>query len=60
MDVWLELSRDKYKLPVAVAGSASELARITGANIVTIRSTAYKSARENKERKYIRVVVEDD
>ncbi len=34
--IWMELDREGY--PVKIAGSASELARMTGAKSVTIRS----------------------
>lgn len=59
--VWLEVSRDKYKLPIAVADSAAELAEITGANLSTIETTASKALRGIRgEGKYVKVYLEED
>lgn len=38
MIVFMKVTRDKYELPIAIADSIQELARITGSNEKTIRS----------------------
>lgn len=45
MTVWMMVTRDKYELPVAVAGSLKELSRITGSSAKSISSgcSRYKS-----------------
>ena len=40
MVVWMEVSKDKYELPVVVADSAEELAKKCGAKISTVMSIA--------------------
>ena len=42
MDVWLMVEKDKYELPLAVANSAEELAKITGSTEGSIRSFVSK------------------
>ena len=42
MVVWMEVTRDKYELPIYIADSSSELARITGAKRTVIDSIASK------------------
>ena len=39
MKVYIHVTRDKYELPLAIADSPSELARIIGVNRKTINST---------------------
>lgn len=38
MTVWMMVTRDKYELPVAIAGSLKELSRITGSSAKSISS----------------------
>ena len=57
--LYLLVTKDKYQLPLAVADSANELARILGVN----QSTIIKSITHRKNSQYIRIYVdlqEDD
>ncbi len=38
MAIWLKVTHDEFELPIAVAGSAGELARIVGVSANTIMS----------------------
>lgn len=60
MEVWMEVSKDDLKLPLAVANSCAELSRITGAREDNIRSAASYSKRYGIERRFIKVEVEDE
>lgn len=39
--IWMKITLDRYELPVAVAGSARELARIAGTTVGTIYTERY-------------------
>ena len=39
--VWMKVTRDKYELPVALAETAGELAKLTGSTVVSICSGIY-------------------
>lgn len=57
--LYLLVTKDKYQLPLAVADTAEELARIVGVNPSTIR----KCITQRKNTRYIRIYVdleEDD
>ncbi len=59
--VYMEISKDKYELPVAIANSVPELARITGYSENVISSTI--SHAKNKQwrwSKFIKVEIEDE
>lgn len=58
--VWLELSKDKYKLPVVVANSAEELSKKTGAGLSNIYSQACKNRRNGYEGRFIEVILDDE
>lgn len=61
MKVYIQVTRDKYELPVAVADSPSELARMTGANRNTVNSTlALFRKGKYKNPKYREVEIDDD
>ena len=59
-DVCMKVTKDKYQLPVAVAESAPELARICGTTKDVVRSQAshYRHGRLKKP-SYICVEVDD-
>ena len=61
MVLYLKVTNDKYELPLAVATSAEELARMTGANANTIRAAVchYEKGRV-KNSVYKRVRIEDE
>lgn len=61
MNVWMQITKDKYELPVAVANTANELAEIVGVDVSAVRSAVSKQKTgKRKVTKYIKVVVEDD
>lgn len=55
------VTEDKYELPIAVADTIPELARLTGATSGSIYSCLSKVKHGNANRsRYIKVVIEDD
>lgn len=60
MKVYMQVSPDKYELPIVVAGSASELARIAGVAETTVLSAIAHYNKGERKAKYIRVEIEDD
>lgn len=61
MTIWMKVTKDKYELPVAVADSASELARKLGCNVYTIYSAmSHVRTGRNKSSIYKKVEIEDE
>lgn len=61
MVLYIAVTRDKYELPIAVADSASELARMLGVKSGTVyRSINKVDEGISKKSMYHRVVVEED
>ena len=56
MTLYLKVTKDKYELPVAVAATKQELARMVGRD----ESGIYRAFREGRESCYVEVEVEDD
>ena len=51
--LYLEVTRDKYELPLAVADSSWELARLRHVNVANIfHATSTRSKRQTKHSKY--------
>lgn len=59
MVLYLKVTNDRYRLPVAVAESASELSRLTGKKKTSILSVISHARKDGKESLYIRVEVDD-
>lgn len=68
MRIWLAVTQDKYQLPVAVADTAAELARMMGVRQSTVissisrqkqRAKNLKSNRGQKKR-YFCITIDDD
>ena len=60
MVVYMEVTRDEYELPIAIADNPEQLARICGTTSGSIRSSiSHEKAGRNKS-KYKRVEIEDD
>ena len=60
MILWLEVTRDKYELPVKVCDSAAMLAKMCGVKTHSIRTNVHKF--ENgyiQSSRYRRVVIEE-
>ena len=67
MTLWMEITNDEYELPVAVADTASELAKLRGTNRGAIYSALSKYAKrqiKNKEKvpfcRYRKIEIEED
>lgn len=58
--VWLKVTRDRYELPVAVAETGAELARICGTSENNVYNTINKAKALGHWSQYIRVEVEED
>ena len=51
--LYLEVTKDRYELPVAVADSAYELARMRGVNVTSIlHAVSTRSKRQYRKSKY--------
>ena len=59
--VYMEITTDKYQLPIAIADSVAELAKMRGIKPATISSNIYhfNCGKVNKS-KYIKVEIKDD
>ena len=58
--VWMEVDRDDLALPIAVANSAAELARIVGTTENVIRSSICHDREDGRPPKYVCVTIEED
>lgn len=58
--VYMQISRDKYELPLAVGDSVRELSKILGVSENAISRTVNSSGGKGGFRKYIKVKVEDE
>lgn len=61
MKVYMEITLDKYELPVAVADSVKELAKLRNISADTIYNVMYHSKIKGFKRcKYIKIELEED
>lgn len=60
MTIYMKVSKDKYELPVAVASSAQELARMCNTTANAIRSAINHTKSRGGNSVYVRVTVEDE
>ncbi len=61
MVIWMEVTRDRYELPVAVADTARELAEIVGVKKQGICKAVMKARRNEVKRvRFVKVEVEDE
>lgn len=58
--VWLKVTIDKYELPVAVADSSAELARICGTTAQSIQSSMSHAKHDGRRSPYRKIRVEID
>lgn len=58
--VYMKVSKDKYELPEAVAGSAAELARMVGVQENTIFIAIQRQRRYGWKGQYVRVEIGDE
>ena len=60
MKIYMEITQDKYALPVAVADSPGKLARIRGVREATVRKILWRQKHgKTKNSKYIVVEVDE-
>ena len=58
--LWMQVTDDKYELPLVVAKSAGELARLTGQKRSSICSCISHAEKRGGRSRYVRVIIEDD
>lgn len=58
MIVWMEVSKDKYELPILIANTGRELAKLSGANYENVVRSANRKPK--KHSRFIKVEIEDD
>lgn len=57
---YMEITKDEFELPVAVAETTAELARIRGVAHNTIKSVMYHAKKNESKCKYIKVVMDEE
>ena len=57
--IYMEVTMDKYELPVAVADTVNELARMRNVKTNSIHNLIWSAAKRKGKSKYIKVVIED-
>ena len=60
MLIWMEISRDRFELPLAVADTAYELSKLTGEKVSTIYSCESQARKGGWWSKFIRIETEDE
>lgn len=60
MILWMQVTKDKYELPLVVARSARELARMTGRKSATICAAIIRAKERGGRCQYVKVEVDDD
>ena len=60
MILYMEVTTDKYRLPVAVAETLAELARLRKSTASSICKSIHHCQARHIEGKYIKVEIEDD
>lgn len=58
-EIWMEVTKDALSLPVAVAATVYELAKIRGTTPNSIRSAICHDRKSGRFPKYVRVEVDD-
>ena len=58
--VYMKVSDDKYELPIAIANSASELARILGIKTEVIYSAMSHARKHGYRTSYLKVAIGDE
>ena len=58
--VWMKVTNDKYELPVLVADSAPELAKMLGCSPNNIYSSLSHAKHRRQNSPYRKVVINDD
>ena len=58
--LYMQITRDKYELPMAVADSAAELARMIGVKPDTVRSAMCHDKKAGHKCSYIKVEIDEE
>lgn len=58
--LYMEVTRDKYELPVAVADSPAELAKMVGVTANRISVSLWEERNKNKPSKYRKIPFESE
>lgn len=58
--LWLEVTSDRYQLPLAVADSRRELAEMRHTTVDAISDNIYQAKQGKVAERYIRIEVEED
>ena len=58
--VYMKVSKDKYRLPVAIADSPKELAELCGSTRNTILSAISKAKQRKQNSIYLKVEIDDE
>ena len=59
MTVWMKVTSDKYELPVCIADTVEELAKICGTTKNSICSSICHAKRKKFRTPYVKVKIED-
>lgn len=61
MTLWLKVTTDQYELPLAVADTIPELARMTGCTVASLYSI-FSRKRKGKQKYpgYVEVIIDED
>lgn len=57
--LYMEITNDKYELPLAVADTVNELARMRKVKPNSIHNLIWSAAKRKGRSRYIKVVIED-
>ncbi len=60
MKLYIKVTSDEYELPIAVADSKSELAKMVGVSTKTVRGALYAAKKRGGTSTYKEVEVEDE
>lgn len=60
MVLWMKVTDDEYELPLAVADTASELARMCGLNKNGVLVAISNAKRRKTKCQYVKVVIDDE
>ena len=59
MNIWIKVTNDKYELPVAVADSAEELAKLCGVKVNNIHSSRSHAKARGQKTRYLKVQINE-
>jgi hypothetical protein len=60
MALWMQVTMDEYELPLVVARSSGELARLVGVSNSTVAALVSNAKRRGCRCRYVKVEVDDD